>query len=268
MTKAKKVLLIIIVSVICAAVLFAVSFYCLGIFGFGISVGRCYADENGIGVYLLDKTGPIALNFTDNQSRREFKTGDKLFIIHSNAIMESYPPQLAVYRAFKLSSGDIDSLNADELKAYDSFTDGGSAVKDEDSVRADSEKAPSYLTEIKSTTGHSHEIISRPGSDSTQIAICGNSITRISDPYGREICSFDSGDSAKIYGILLDLKFEGNNPCECEAEYTVTLEGCENYYLNISNGFVRHEGFQVQLSKEQLSVIKSVFSRQSVPLHF
>ena len=30
MTKAKKVSLIIIVSVICAAVLFAVSFYCLG----------------------------------------------------------------------------------------------------------------------------------------------------------------------------------------------------------------------------------------------
>ena len=48
----------------------------------------------------------------------------------------------------------------------------------------------------------------------------------------------------------------------------MTLEGCENYYLSITKGFVRYEGLQVQLSEEQLAVIKSVFSRQSVPLYF
>lgn len=268
MSKVKKAWLTAIICVVCAAVLFAVSFYCLGIFGFGISVGRCYADENGSGVYLLDKTGPIALNFTDTKSRREFKTGDKLLIIHSNAIMESYPPQMAVYRAYKLSSGSVESLNDDELKVYDFLTGGGSALGDEGSVRADSVQEPCYLPEIKSAAGHSHEIISRPGSDSTQIALCGNSITRISDPSGREICSFYSGDSAKIYGILLGLKFEEHSLCECSPEYTVTLEGCENYYLSITKGFVRYEGLQVQLSEEQLAVIKSVFSRQSVPLYF
>ena len=175
---------------------------------------------------------------------------------------------MAVYRAYKPSSGSVESLNDDELKVYDFLKDGGSALGDEGSVRADSVQDPCYLPEIKSSAGHSHEIISRPGSDSTQIAICGNSITRISDPSGREICSFYSGDSAKIYGILLGLKFEEHSLCECSPEYTVTLEGCENYYLSITKGFVRYEGLQVQLSEEQLAVIKSVFSRQSVPLYF
>lgn len=145
MSKVKKAWLTAIICVICAAVLFAVSFYFLGIFGFGISVGRCYADEDGAGVYLLDKTGPIALNFTDTKSRREFKTGDKLLIIHSNAIMESYPPQMAVYRAYKLSSGSVESLNDDELKVYDFLTGGGSALGNEGSVMGDGTQEPCYL---------------------------------------------------------------------------------------------------------------------------
>lgn len=103
--------IIIIVIVLLASLFFS---------GNDITVARCIITENGE-LFMVDGERPVILN---GCSKKDYKTGDKLFIIHSTAYAESYPEQTAAKLVFKISDGteqDVNQKALDILKELNYF---------------------------------------------------------------------------------------------------------------------------------------------------
>lgn len=95
---------------------------------------------------------------------------------------------------------------------------------------------------------------------------CGNTVTTIScqirqndDPW--EV-SFWGSDSVALTDLLRYLDYSGD-VCRCLPEYTVDTEFGTEYGINLTEGYVRHDGGQVSLTEEQIRQIREILDRQS-----
>lgn len=95
---------------------------------------------------------------------------------------------------------------------------------------------------------------------------CGNTVTKVSREtrMGEEAweVSFWGSDSVMLTDLLLYLDYSGEI-CRCTPEYNVDTEFGTGYGINLTEGYVRHDGGQVSLTAEQIETIQGIFDRQA-----
>lgn len=85
---------------------------------------------------------------------------------------------------------------------------------------------------------------------------CGNTITTVSKTDGESV-SFWGSNSVALTDLLLYLDYS-EDICDCKTEYRVDTEFGEGYEINLTNAFVRYEGKQVSLTKEQADEVREI----------
>lgn len=98
----KKKGLILTLSIIGAILLiFAITLAIVFFSGNNITIARCVVTDGGT-LYMIYGERPVRLN-TDKET--DYKTGDKLLIVHSAAFDESYPERTRAILIVKIGSG-------------------------------------------------------------------------------------------------------------------------------------------------------------------
>ena len=116
-----------------------------------------------------------------------------------------------------------------------------------------------YITEPKE---HTHtESEKNNVLEHEEFGYCGNTMTTVryqGFAKGQEAWeyTFWGGVSVGISDFLRWLDYS-EEVCKCLPEYTVDTEFGLNYGINLSAGYVRHEGKQVSLTKKQTEYLKS-----------
>lgn len=83
--------------------------------GRAVSLGRCVVAESGT-LLWIDGDQPVVLHGADSTG---YATGDRLLILHDNAIEESYPAQTHAYAVWRVGGGsaaDIPPVALDGLR--------------------------------------------------------------------------------------------------------------------------------------------------------
>lgn len=113
---------------------------------------------------------------------------------------------------------------------------------------------------------HSHQ--SAEGDNTVpheQMGYCGNTVTRVS-PEPRTSgedweSSFWGGDSVALTDLLVFLDYSGE-VCRCLPEYMVETEFSEEPYgISLTEGYARHGDSQVDLTQEQVELIREILDR-------
>lgn len=97
------------------------------------------------------------------------------------------------------------------------------------------------------------------------VGYCGNTVTTVrrNDWLGDtpwEV-SFWGEDSVALTDLLTHLDYSGD-VCRCLPEYYVDTEFSEESYgINLSSGYARHGGAQVELTQEQIQLIQDILDR-------
>lgn len=114
-----------------------------------------------------------------------------------------------------------------------------------------------------SSNGHSHSAPEGNNMVEHEAAgYCGNTVTSVRYvPVGKAgegwECSFWGGASVGLTDFLRWLDYSGEI-CRCLPEYYVKTEfAASEYGINLSDGYVRFEGKQTQLTQEQLEWLKT-----------
>lgn len=98
-----------------------------------------------------------------------------------------------------------------------------------------------------------------------QMLYCGNTVTTVSRETGPEDepweTSFWGSDSVELTDLLLYLDYSGP-VCKCLPEYNIDTEFGTGYGVNLTEGYVRHDGGQVSLTAEQAEKIQTILDRQ------
>ena len=97
------------------------------------------------------------------------------------------------------------------------------------------------------------------------VGYCGNTITTVRYGGGLEgeewVKSFWGSPSVELTDLLLYLDYSGDI-CRCLPEYVVETEFSDTAYgVNLTAGYVRHDGGQVSLTEEQVSLIESIIDQ-------
>jgi len=113
-------------------------------------------------------------------------------------------------------------------------------------------------------TDHSHTIAAEEHVITHEIeGYCGNTITTVRcERMGKQEenweRSFWGGTSVGLTDFLRWLDY-GEDMCRCLPEYYVKTEiSASEYGINLSEGYVRFEGGQTQLTQEQLDFLKQI----------
>lgn len=83
-----------------------------------ISIARCIVADNG-SLYMVYDDSPVHLNYNKDT---DYRTGDKLLIVHQSAFAESYPEQTRAYFIMKIGSGSEEDI---PQKAFDVLIETG-----------------------------------------------------------------------------------------------------------------------------------------------
>lgn len=132
-----------------------------------------------------------------------------------------------------------------------------------DYVNVTSPDAPAPLAE---EPDHTHALSEEDHTvDHEPAGYCGNTMTTVSretrldgEPWE---ASFDGSDSVALTDLLLYLDYSGP-VCRCLPEYNVDTEFGTGYGVNLTEGYVRHDGGQVDLTAEQAEEIRAILDRQ------
>ncbi len=107
-------------------------------------------------------------------------------------------------------------------------------------------------------TTHTHETVATPRTEKEpQMLYCGNTMTTIrvdNQKYG-----FDGERSVTLTDLLLHLQYT-EPVCDCLPEYVVDTEFGTDYGINLTENYVRHDGKQVTLTKEQHDTIAGIIA--------
>ncbi len=103
----KKTILIVIASAVLLLTLFVVVL----MNGKDVSTGRCVVADNGKILWVDAGGNPVELvDRTWFSLPKNLKTGDKIWLIHADAIAESYPGQVETYFCIKTDNGSISDI--------------------------------------------------------------------------------------------------------------------------------------------------------------
>ncbi len=104
MKKKRLIITLSVIGAIAASVLIFFAIVCFS--GNQFAVARCIVNENG-SLYMVYDDRPIHLNYDKDT---DYKTGDKLLIIHQSTFTETYPEQTKAYFIMKLGSGSEEDI--------------------------------------------------------------------------------------------------------------------------------------------------------------
>lgn len=127
-----------------------------------VSTGRCLVADNGKVLWIDDSGSPVEL--IDRAwlgLPKNLETGDKIWLIHADAIAESYPGQVGTYFCIKIGDGTISDIpsgtisslkelgwiNADESVSNIGGVDNPSDVTTESKLLISSDEYYAFLTE-------------------------------------------------------------------------------------------------------------------------
>ena len=109
--------------------------------------------------------------------------------------------------------------------------------------------------------GHRHTLSEEDRTlEHDPVYYCGNTVTTVSCSAWE--VSFWGSDSVELTDLLLYLDYSGDI-CRCLPEYNVDTEFGAGYGINLTEGYVRHDGGQVSLTAEQVEEIQGILERQS-----
>ena len=109
---------------------------------------------------------------------------------------------------------------------------------------------------------HRHTLAEQPQIVENPVTgYCGNTMTTIVLD-GKEY-TFMGSDSVNLTDILINLKYDPMHVCRCAPEFTVKTEFGEPYGVNLSQGYVRSEEGQADLTKEQIEKIQEILDTQT-----
>lgn len=89
---------------------------------------------------------------------------------------------------------------------------------------------------------------------------CGNTLTTIK--INDKEYTFWGGDSVTLTDMLLYLDYSKVRVCKCPVEIKVNTEFGLGYEINLTESFARSEKGQVDLTEEQVKLIKGIIGRQ------
>lgn len=105
--------------------------------------------------------------------------------------------------------------------------------------------------------GHAHRVARQPQTVDDPISgYCGN--TRTTLYIGNEAYTFMYDESVTLTDILINLDYDEDKLCKCRTEYTVDTEFGRGYGISLSQGFVRHEKGQADLTQDQIDRITEI----------
>jgi hypothetical protein len=140
-TKVRRNIILIIIA---AAVLLITLSIILLMNGKEISTGRCVVANNGKILWIDAGGSPVELiDRTWFGLPENLKTGDEIWLIHADAIAESYPGQVGTYFCIKTDSGSISDICDDTIA---SLTELGWLNSDESVSNVGGVEAPSNVT--------------------------------------------------------------------------------------------------------------------------
>lgn len=144
-----------------------------------------------------------------------------------------------------------DSTSMTENTDYVTITDSDASTSAADDTNEDSEQ-----------NTHIHQLSNEDNIVEHEAAgYCGNTVTTVSCHLNsREVIwekSFWGSHSVALTDLLLYLDYSGD-VCRCLPEYTVDTEFGEDYGINLTSGYVRHDGKQADLTAEQVEEIQTI----------
>ena len=89
---------------------------------------------------------------------------------------------------------------------------------------------------------------------------CGNTVTRVYTDAGER--SFSGSPSTAITAILINLRYEPGNLCDCLPEFTVEIEGkTEPIGVSLSEYYARCGDGQASLTAQQAEIIRTALNQ-------
>lgn len=154
---------------------------------------------------------------------------------------------------------------AGEMESNDVSVSGGDSLRDAPSETVGSPDGGTQ--EQESLYEHSHLLSEGENTvEHEAVGYCGNTMTTVFYKAGAEgeawEAYFGGNDSVALTDLLRYLDYSGD-VCRCQPEYYVDTEFGTNYGINLTEGYVRHDGGQVSLTEEQLDLIREIFDRQA-----
>ncbi len=202
----------------------------IGIKGYGISKGRLYLAEKH--TYLIDDRD-MAMLVSDQSKKgtlfQGYENGDEVLIVH-DGVEETYPARTGAYYSIRISKGNGTYKPTNEILGV----------------------------EIISEDGHTHQPATEAQTVSEPISgYCGNTWTTI---YFDDDTSyaFMYGESVTLTDILVNLDYKPDKVCKCLPEYKVDTEFGKDYNISLSDGYVRCEKGQAELTEEQIKTVKEI----------
>lgn len=108
--------------------------------------------------------------------------------------------------------------------------------------------------------GYAHAFAGEPQTvDDPVSGYCGNTMTTIFLD-GAEY-TFAGSDSVMLTDILINLFYDPEQVCRCPAEFAVDTEFGSGYQVNLTEGFVRCDDGQADLTQEQAEEIQGIIDR-------
>lgn len=106
--------------------------------------------------------------------------------------------------------------------------------------------------------GHTHNSIDKENGEIESIdGYCGNTMTTIYFDKEKSY-TFMMGNSVAMTDILRNLDYDKNKLCKCLPEYTVDTEFGKGYGINLTDGYVRSEKGQADLTAAQTEKLKEI----------
>lgn len=124
-----------------------------------------------------------------------------------------------------------------------------SAVENDDALRDN-------LPEMESASDHVHILAQPQENYEIEGGYCGNTQTTLY--IDGKTYTFMYGRSVELTDILINLRYDASKLCDCPAEYRADTEFGAGYEINLTQGFVRWEGGQADLTQEQLNAVTQI----------
>lgn len=148
-------------------------------------------------------------------------------------------------------------LLAVSLVAMVSFL--ASCARAEATEEGKTDDTQSFQTEYSTESSHDHGIFS----DDEELlsspigGYCGNTRTVILFLDGKSV-SFMYEKSVFLTDLLLRLDYKQEEVCKCDYEYVIRTEFNDDYYLNLTQHFVRCDKGQINLTESQVQKIREI----------
>lgn len=109
------------------------------------------------------------------------------------------------------------------------------------------------------TPDHTHTLAPEPQTVEDPVeGYCGNMMTTVY--LNEKEYTFMDSESVALTDILINLRYDPEKVCKCLPEFTVKTEDGTQYGVSVTEGYVRCDDGQAELTKEQVATIQEVLS--------